>query len=80
VMRQDTTSSQTALRAVLNWLFRGTRVYLLSEPSRILKQRQIHWNRQTVDLEDEAGTVFYDVPWDSVEFWDDVEFHLPGDE
>ena len=46
----------------------------------MLKQRQIHWDKQTCDLEDEDGTMFYDVSWDDLEFADDVECHLPGDE
>jgi len=46
----------------------------------MLKQKQIHWDRQTCDVEDEDGTVIHDVPWDDLEFADDVECHLPGDE
>ncbi len=46
----------------------------------MLKQRKIHWDRQTCDVEDEDGTVLYDVPWDSLEFWDPVEYNLPDDE
>lgn len=57
-------------------LFRNSRVFLLSEPDRVLKQRKIHWNRQTCDVEDEDGQVFYDVSWDDLEFVDDIEFHL----
>ena len=67
-------------QAIGNWLFGGNRVYRLSEPNRMLKQREIHWDRQTCDVEDEDGTVLYNVPWDELEFADDVEFHLPEDE
>jgi hypothetical protein len=56
------------MQAVGDWLFRGSRVYRLSEPDRMLKQRKIHWNRQTCDVEDEDGTVFYDVSWDDIDF------------
>ncbi len=45
----------------------------------MLKQRKIHWDRQTCDVEDEDGNVFYDVSWDDLEFWDDVEYHLPDE-
>ena len=61
-------------------LFRNSRVFLLSEPDRVLKQRKIHWDRQTCDVEDEDGRVFYDVSWDDLEFVDDVDYHLPEDE
>jgi len=67
-------------QAVGNWLFRGNRVYRLSEPDRMLKQRKINWDRQTCDLDDEDGTVFFDVSWDELEFWEPVDYHLPGDE
>ena len=77
---KEVISSKTALRAVGNWLFGGTRVYLLSAPSRMLKQKQIHWDRQTCDVEDSDGKVLYEVPWDRLEFWDPVEYHLPDDE
>lgn len=66
-------------QAVGNWLFGRNRVFLLSEPDRALKQRQIHWERQTCDVEDEDGNVLHEVPWDDLEFWDDVEFHLPDE-
>lgn len=72
--------TNTLTQAIGNWLFGGNRVYRLSEPDRMLKQRQIHWDKQTCDLEDEDGTMFYDVSWDDLEFADDVECHLPGDE
>jgi hypothetical protein len=72
--------SNTVMRAVGDRLFGGNRVYRLSEPNRMLKQRKIHWNRQTCDLEDEDGRVFRDVCWDELEFWEPVDYHLPGDE
>ena len=77
MMTQDTNSSQTALRAVIDWLFRGSRLYMISKPDRILKQSKIHWDRQTVDLEGADGELLYDVPWDDVEFVDPPEFHFP---
>ena len=72
--------SKTALRAVGNWLFGGSKVYLLSAPGRMLKQRKIHWGRQTCDVEDPDGKVLYEVPWDRLEFWDPVEYNLPDDD
>jgi hypothetical protein len=71
--------SKTEMQIIGDWLFRGTRVYLLSEPDRMLIQTKIHWNRQTCDVQDEDGRMFFDVPWDSLEFWDEVEFNLPDD-
>lgn len=73
--QENQTSALT--RAVGNWLFGGNRVYRLSEPDRMLKQKKIHWDRQSCDVEDEDGRVFYDVSWDDLEFWEPVEFHLP---
>ena len=64
-------------QAVGNWLFDGNRVYRLEEPDRMLKQRKIHWGKETCDVEDEDGTVFHDVSWDDLEFADDVDDHLP---
>ena len=52
----------------------------LSEPERALKQRKIHWDTETCDVEDEDGRVFYSVPWDDLEFVDDVDYHFPEDE
>lgn len=72
--------SRCPMQAIGDWLFGRNRVYLLSEPDRVLKQRKIHWDRQCVDVEDEDGRVFYDVPWDDLEFVDDVEYHFPDDE
>ena len=78
--KNKVTSSKTALRAVGNWLFGGSKVYLLSAPGRMLRQRKIHWDRQSCDVEDADGEVLYDVPWDDLEFWDPVEYNLPDDE
>ena len=75
--KEKRTSALT--QAVGNWLFRGSRVYRLSEPDRMLKQRKIHWDRQTCDVEDADGKVFYDVPWDHLEFADRVDYHLPDE-
>jgi hypothetical protein len=66
-------------QAVGNWLFGKNLVYRVSEPDRELKQRKIHWDRQTCDVEDEDGQVFYDVPWDDLEFVDGIECHLPDE-
>jgi hypothetical protein len=67
-------------QALGNWLFGRNLVYRLSEPDRMLRQRKIHWDRQTCDVENADGKVLYDVPWDDLEFWDDVEFNLPDEE
>jgi hypothetical protein len=76
--REKRTSALT--QAIGNWLFGGNLVYRLSEPDRMLKQRKIHWDRQTCDVEGSDGTMISDVPWDELEFADGVEFHLPDDE
>lgn len=75
--KEETIRSNTVMRAVGDWLFGKKLVYRLSEPDRLLKQKKIHWGRQTCDVEDEDGLVFYDVSWDDLEFVDDVGFHLP---
>jgi hypothetical protein len=78
--KKEIIRSEIVTLAIGDWLFGKNLVYRLSEPDRMLKQKQIHWDRQTCDVEDEDGKVFYDVSWDDLEFADDVEFHLPDDE
>ena len=68
--KDEVISSKTVMRAIGNSMFRRNRVYKLSEPDRALKQKQIHWDTETCDVEDEDGTVSYDVPWDELEFAD----------
>lgn len=72
--------ARSSMQAIGDWLFGGNLVYRLSEPDRVLKQRKIHWDQQTCDVEDEDGQVFYDVSWDDLEFVDDVDYHLLDDE
>lgn len=72
--------SKTVMQAIGDWLFHGSRVYRVSEPNRMLKQKKIHWDRETCDVDDQNGHVFYDVPWDDLEFADKVEYHFPDDE
>jgi len=74
---QEGTNALT--QAIGNWLFGGNRVYRLSEPNRMLKTRKINWDAQTSDVEDAAGTVFYDVPWDELEFRNPEDYHLAGE-
>ncbi len=68
--------SKTVMQAIGDWLFRGNRVYRLSAPNRMLTTSKIHWDRETSDVEDENGNVFYDVPWDDLEFWNPEDYHL----
>ena len=75
-----TIRSKTVMQAVGDWLFRGNRVYMLSAPNRMLTTKRINWDRETSDVEDEDGNVFYDVSWDDLEFWDDVECNFPDDD
>jgi len=53
---------------------------MLSAPNRMLTTKRINWDRETSDVEDEDGNVFYDVSWDDLEFWDDVECNFPDDD
>jgi hypothetical protein len=78
-MEAQAEHTSVVTQAIGNWLFGSNRVYRVAEPDRILKQRKIHWDRQTCDVEDEDGQVFSDVSWDDLEFWDQVEFHLPDE-
>lgn len=75
--KKEIIRSNTMMRAVGEWLFGKNLVYRLSEPDRMLKQMKIHWDKETCDLEDADGNVLHNVPWDSLEFWDPVELHLP---
>jgi len=68
--------SKTVMQAVGDWLFRGNRVYILSAPNRMLTTKRINWDRETSDVEDENGNVFYDLPWDDLEFWNPEDYHL----
>ncbi len=61
-------------------LFTGNRVYRLAEPDRMLKIKNIYWDRETSDLEDEQGRVYRDVSRNDMEFAGGVEYHLPDDE
>jgi len=74
-----TIRSKTVMQAVVNWLLRGSRVYMLSVPDRMLTTKRINWDRETSDVEDEYGNVFYDVPWDDLEFLNPEDYHLPDD-
>ena len=71
--------ARSSLQAVGDWLFRGSRVYLSSEPDKMLKTVKINWDKETSDVEDEQGRVFYDIPWDDLEFWDPEDYHLPDE-
>ena len=68
--------SKTVMQAIGDWLFRGNRVYTLSAPNRMLTTKRINWDRETSDVEDENGNVFYDFPWDDLEFWNPEDYHL----
>ena len=41
--KRETIRSQTVIQALGNCLFLGNRVYRLSEPDRLLKQKKINW-------------------------------------
>jgi hypothetical protein len=69
--------ARSITQAIGDWLFLRHPVYLISEPDRMLRQKKINWGRETCDLEDEQGRVYYEVPWDCIEFAGDVEFNLP---
>jgi hypothetical protein len=71
--------SKTVMQAVGDWLFRGNRVYILSEPDRMLTTRKIHWDAETSDVQDDDGQMFYDIPWDDLEFWNPEGYHLPDE-
>lgn len=75
--KEKRTSALT--QAIGNWLLRGSRVYLSSEPDRMLKTVKIDWNRGTSDVEDEDGRVFQDISWDDLEFWNPKDYHLAGE-
>lgn len=71
--------SKPLMQAVANWLLRGSRVYLLSAPNRMLKTLRINWDRETSDVQDEDGKVFYEIPWYEIEFWNPEDYHLPDE-
>jgi hypothetical protein len=79
--KKEIIRSEIVTQAIGDWLFGKNLVYRLSEPDRMLKQKKIHWDRQTCDVEDEDGRIYCDVSWDDLEFADhDLECHFPDDE
>jgi hypothetical protein len=72
--------SKTEMEAIGSWLFRGSQVYLLDQPHRMLTTKRINWDEQTTDVQDADGHVFYDIPWDDLEFWNPDDYHFPDDE
>jgi hypothetical protein len=72
--------SRKAMQTIGDWLFRGNKVYMLAAPNRMLTTRRINWDRETSDVQDEDGNVFYDVSWHEIEFWNPEDYHLPEDD
>ena len=77
--KEPLAKSNTVTKSIGNWLFRGQRVYRLSEPDRILMTKKINWDSETSDVEDDTGRLFCDVPWDDLEFYDEVDYHFPDE-
>ncbi len=71
--------SKTITQAIGDWLFRGNRVYRLCQPDRMLTTKRINWDRETSDVQDEDGGIYYDVSWDDLEFWNPEDYHLPDE-
>ncbi len=71
--------ARSSMQAIGDWLFRGSQVYMLGEPDRILKTVRVNWDAQTSDVQAEDGTMFWDVPWDRLEFWNPEDYHLAGE-
>jgi hypothetical protein len=71
--------SKKLTQAIGDWLFKGSDVYLLSDPGTRLKVRKIHWDRQSSDLEDAQGRLYKDMSWDFIEFWYPIEAHFPDE-
>ncbi len=71
--------SHSSMQAVGDWLFRGSRIYRVSEPDRMLKTLKVNWDSETSDVQAPDGTVFRDVSWDELEFWNPEDYHLAGE-
>ncbi len=71
--------SNAIFQGVGDWLFKGSWVYLLTEPETPLRVKRIHWDRQTSDLQDKQGRFYRGVSWDELEFWNPVDYHFPDD-
>jgi hypothetical protein len=71
--------SKNMTQAIGDWLFKGSDVYLLSDPGTRLKVRKINWDRGSSDLEDTEGRFYKDMPWDYIEFWYPIEAHFPDE-
>jgi len=72
--------SKTVMQAVGNWLFRGSRVYRLCEPDRMLKTVKINWDAETTDVQGADGTVFYGISWNDLDFWNPEDYHIAGED
>lgn len=78
--QKEVIRSQTVMQAIWNWMLRGSEVYFLDQPDRTLKTNGINWDKETTDVEDETGKVFYDIPWERLEFRHPEDYHLAGDD
>jgi len=72
--------SKALTRAIGNWLFRGSRVYLISEPRRMLRTVRVDWDKQTSDVQDSRGRIYKNVGWDRLEFWNPEDYRLADEE
>jgi hypothetical protein len=68
--------SCSSMQVIGDWLFKGSDVYLLSDPGTRLKVKRINWDAETSDLIDAQGRLYKDVSWDSMEFWSPQDYHL----
>ncbi|MGB6068406.1 MAG: hypothetical protein WBG50_26650 [Desulfomonilaceae bacterium] len=77
--KREIMRSNTMMQAVGDWLFGKNLVYRVSEPDRMLKTLKVKWDSETSDVQAQDGTVFRDVPWDELDFWDPEDYHLAGE-
>ena len=42
----------------------------------MLKTVKVNWEAETTDVQDDYGQIFYDIPWDDLEFWNPEDYHL----
>lgn len=72
--------AKTVMQALGDVLFTGDRVYPISDPDReVLIVKKINWEKQTNIVQDTSGRLL-EIDWDSLEFYDPVEFNLVPDQ
>ena len=67
--RKPMMRSKSLTQALGDALYRGSLVYHVGQPDRVLRVRRINWNEESSWVEDDDGKLFK-LDWDDTEFWE----------